>query len=77
MVDFISKKTSNFAERQGEFDRTFDHLTVALDEEYLNKITFNIYNVQYEELIKMLNGYIAYLKKRKEEDRKPISQSTI
>jgi len=61
---------------RGSLLETFDHLTVALDEGYLNEKTFNVYNSQYEELIRMLNGYIAFLKKRKEEDRKPINQLT-
>ena len=62
---------------RGSLLETFDHLTVALDEGYLNEETFNVYNAEYEELIKMLNGYITYLKKRKEEERKQINQSTI
>ncbi|MEQ6167688.1 MULTISPECIES: four helix bundle protein [unclassified Ekhidna] len=62
---------------RGSLLETFDHLTVALDEGYLSEDNFIIYNAQYEELIKMLNGYITYLKKRKEEERKQINQSTI
>ncbi|WP_420316492.1 four helix bundle protein [Ekhidna sp.] len=62
---------------RGSLLETFDHLTVALDEGYLNEETFNVYNAEYEELIKMLNGYITYLKKRKEEERKQINQSII
>ena len=61
---------------RGSLLETFDHLTVALDEGYLSEDNFIIYNAQYEELIKMLNGYITYLKKRKEEERKQINQST-
>ncbi|MEO9870227.1 four helix bundle protein [Ekhidna sp.] len=51
---------------RGSLIETFDHLTVALDEEYIDETIFNAHNAQYEELIKMLNGYISYLKKRKE-----------
>ncbi len=52
---------------RGSLIETYDHLTVALDEGYIDETTFASHNVQYEELIKMLNGYISYLKKRKEE----------
>lgn len=52
---------------RGSLIETYDHLTVALDEEYIGEAIFVSYNAQYEELIKMLNGYISYLKKRKEE----------
>ena len=62
---------------RGSLLETFDHLTVALDEGYLDEEIFNVHNTRYEELIRMLNGYITYLKKRKEEDRKPINQTTI
>lgn len=52
---------------RGSLIETLDHLTVALDEKYIDEKVFNNFNAQYEELIKMLNGYISYLKKRKEE----------
>lgn len=52
---------------RGSLTETYDHLTVALDESYIDETAFRSFNSQYEELIKMLNGYITYLKKRKNE----------
>jgi len=52
---------------RGSLLETFDHLTVAFDEGYLSKESFCIHRDNYEELIKLLNGYINYLKKRKED----------
>ncbi|MEQ9405292.1 MAG: four helix bundle protein [Cyclobacteriaceae bacterium] len=50
---------------RGSLVESYDHLTVALDEGYLTNSIFEDFVVRYEELIKMLNGYISYLKKRK------------
>ena len=50
---------------RGSLIETFDHLTVALDECYIVQEKFDNLFKKYEELIKMINGYISYLKKRK------------
>lgn len=50
---------------RGSLVESYDHLTVALDEEYITQANFEKIILKYEELIKMLNGYITYLKKRK------------
>jgi four helix bundle protein len=50
---------------RGSLVECFDHLTVALDQEYISLELFDELIFKYEELIKMLNGYISYLKKRK------------
>lgn len=50
---------------RGSMTETFDHLTVALDEEYIENIEFERLNKQLEVLAKMINGYINYLQKRK------------
>ncbi|MEP1034862.1 four helix bundle protein [Ekhidna sp.] len=52
---------------RGSLLETFDHLTVALDENYIQQDVFNELVALYEELTKMINGYINYLKKRKSE----------
>jgi len=48
---------------------TFDHLTVALDEGYLDESKFQTLAEMNEELNRMINGYIAYLKKKKDLDK--------
>ena len=52
---------------RGSLLETFDHLTVALDEKYIKNNTYTELVSQHEELMKMINGYINYLKKRKVE----------
>lgn len=58
---------------RGNLTETFDHLTVAFDEKYLDKQEFDRLSIEIEILTKMINGYISYLKKRKEEMVKPIT----
>ena len=52
---------------RGSLMETIDHLSSALDENYITNERFNELKLQYEHLLKLLNGYIAYLKKRKQE----------
>ena len=52
---------------RGSLLETFDHLTVALDEKYISQESFDKLITVQEELMKMINGYITYLKKRKTE----------
>jgi four helix bundle protein len=53
---------------RGSLIETYDHLTCALDEEYINKELFYKHKEKYSELLGLLNGFILYLKKRKDED---------
>ena len=53
---------------RGSLMECLDHLICALDEKYINEKTFIEFESHYTKIHKMLNGYIAYLKKRKEED---------
>jgi four helix bundle protein len=52
---------------RGSLMETTDHLSSALDEEYITGERYNELKQQSEHLLKMLNGYIAYLKRRKQE----------
>lgn len=52
---------------RGSLLETFDHLTVALDEKYISTELFKKLTSMNDELMKMINGYITYLKKRKTE----------
>lgn len=53
---------------RGSLMESLDHLVCALDEGYINQSTFDQLERHYTRIAKMLNGYIAYLKKRKETD---------
>ncbi|WP_347272787.1 four helix bundle protein [Candidatus Kuenenia sp.] len=50
---------------RGSLYEVLDHLTVALDENYISEEEFNILKTKIFVVIKILNGYISYLKKRK------------
>lgn len=50
---------------RGSLNEIFDHLTVAFDEKYINEKWLNQYKQQFEKVLRLLNGYIGYLKKQK------------
>lgn len=54
---------------RGSLEEVLDHLICALDEEYITKSQLNDYRVQIDKCLKLLNGYIAYLQKQKENDK--------
>jgi len=47
---------------RGSLHETWDHFTVAFDETYITKDALTLYRTQYEKVLKLLNGYINYLK---------------
>jgi four helix bundle protein len=51
---------------RGHLLETLDHLYIALDEKYISSQTFHLVEMEYEHLLKLLNGYIGYLKKKEE-----------
>lgn len=53
---------------RGSLLETYDHLTSALDEGYINDTIFNVLKEKQQHLLFKLNAYIAYLKRRKQED---------
>ncbi|MCK4322693.1 four helix bundle protein [candidate division WOR-3 bacterium] len=50
---------------RGSLFELLDHLTVALDEKYIDENKFIEFKEQIFEVIRMLNGYIKYLSRRK------------
>jgi len=50
---------------RGSLTETLDHLICALDLGYINDIDLSSHRIQYEQCLKLLNGYIAYLIKSK------------
>ncbi len=55
---------------RGELVETMDHFTVALDEEYISSATFEGMMERAQEVERMINGYIRYLKEQREKDMK-------
>ena len=52
---------------RGSLNETLDHLTVAYDEQYISIETLLDIRSQFEKTLKLLNGYIGYLKRIKQQ----------
>lgn len=50
---------------RGSLMETLEHLITAYDENYIKKEKFNELQTDYDTCLKLLNGYIGYLKKKK------------
>jgi len=51
---------------RGSLVETYDHLTVAQDCGFISKEEFALHVEKYEELRKLINGYINFLQKSKQ-----------
>lgn len=51
---------------RGSLTELQDHLTVALDEAYINVESERLFDNKIEECIRLLNGYIRFLKNSKQ-----------
>lgn len=76
--------TSNIAEGYGRFHyqeniqfcrqargslyELLDHLNISLDEKYIKESKYKKFREQIFDIIRMLNGYIRYLKNKKDKD---------
>ena len=52
---------------RGSLSETLDHMIIALDEKIINEEVLKIFEAEYERCLKLLNGYIAYLKTKKKD----------
>lgn len=50
---------------RGSLDETKDHLTVALDEEFITEKQFEVYENKITEIKQLINGYIRFLRTQK------------
>jgi len=50
---------------RGSLCESLEHLICALDEKYINDTQLNEFRKKYDQCLKLLNGYIFYLTKRK------------
>lgn len=64
-----------FRMARGSLYELLDHLVVATDNNYLSEDQSRAYEQRVESGIKLLNGYVRYLKTRKETDGKTQSTS--
>ena len=56
-----------FIQSRGSVTEIIDHLSVAVDEEYIDEELSGIIEQQCEKVFKLINGYIAYLDKSMKE----------
>lgn len=52
---------------RGSLFETLDHLTVAQDEGYIDEQCFESLRQDVKELLRLINGYISYIEREKEE----------
>jgi len=53
---------------RGSLSETLDHLIVALDENYINSDTLKLFEAEYDYCPKLLNGYIQFIKRKKNDE---------
>lgn len=51
---------------RGSLMECLDHLICSLDEDYISKEKLSEFEEHFDKILKLLNGYILYLKKQKE-----------
>ena len=59
---------------RGSLYETLEHLVCAMDEKFITEPVFNTHKAMFENSLKILNGYIAYLKKAKIEKTESSTQ---
>src|SRR5665213_2554767 len=52
---------------RGSLSETLDHLMIALDEEIITEEILQSFQTEYESCLRLINGYIQYLKNKKTE----------
>jgi len=55
---------------RGSLSETVNHLIDAFDEEYISEETLNYYKTKAKEIERLLNGYINYLRGKRDADKK-------
>ncbi len=53
---------------RGSLSGTLDHLICSYDENYITENQLKEFKITYDRCLKLINGYILYLKKRKDEN---------
>jgi four helix bundle protein len=62
---------------RGSLEETFSHLTLAYRMEYISDAVYKNLNAEIQELRRMLNGYIAFLKASKRGATEPGAGLTV
>ncbi len=53
---------------RGSLSETLDHMIIAFDERIISDETLQLFKGEHDQCLKLLNGYIYYLKTKKNED---------
>lgn len=53
---------------RGSLSETLDHMIIARDENYVNDELFKSFQNDYDQCLKLLNGYIHFIKKKKNDE---------
>lgn len=62
---------------RGSLDETLSHLTFALEMKYISAELYKEFETEGEEIDKMLNGYITFLKKSKQGANEPGANLSV
>lgn len=50
---------------RGSLSETLNHIVTALDENIITEEMFKAFQIEYDQCLKLLNGYILFIKKKK------------
>ena len=50
---------------RGSLSETPDQMIIALDEKYVSDEVFRLFQMEYDQCLKLLNGYMLFIKKKK------------
>jgi four helix bundle protein len=53
---------------RGSLSETLDHIIIAKDESMISDDIFNTFYTEYELCLKLLNGYIQFIKRKKNDE---------
>ncbi|WP_439694729.1 four helix bundle protein [Mucilaginibacter sp. AW1-7] len=53
---------------RGSLSETLDHMIIARDENYVDDAVFKSFQNDYDQCLKLLNGYISFIKKKKNDE---------
>jgi len=61
---------------RGSLYETLEHIICSHDEEYISEEEFDKFKILFDNVLKLLNGYISYLKKASSEKQKGNNPAT-
>jgi len=53
---------------RGSLSETLDQMIVAFDEQIITEETFKAFEIEYDYCLRLLNGYIMHIKKKKNDE---------